>query len=449
MIKSKWAARRMGALWVGMSTAWLAACGGGGGGGGGSNGSGATTGPVITSQAGPVNVTLPTYGGYEYWMAYQDGDGPWKLATRSNGAFSFQVDDKAGKYAVMLVEESSSPATADVPPTVLAYHLTRAEVSGIDLRQRRNPGRTDYTTVPVKLSGAPATGQCTVALGSESSLSGACDTLGARPVNAPMDKMDGFAVHVTDGGVADSLVIQRDLDLRSVKSVSFDFTQAIALPAPSQTSTLTDYVPIVGETLSRSASLVSPTSQIRLAQGSQLSLSYPLVPAGALRNDDAYVVSASGRLTQGNVTARRSARYQSTSGVAQPLKLPPYANPLALGIAPTGTSVRPTMAWTPVSGSLMTNVFVWEPTGMSPALDFTYSAGWNAGARTVSYTAPDLTGLGWKPSWNLRRQTQMTVYYTEVFNSRPTPNFYVGTPPGKVEDQTSWFTQFITDVTIP
>ncbi|MBB2487159.1 hypothetical protein H5407_18155 [Mitsuaria sp. WAJ17] len=442
MAKIKSAYRQVGALSLGVVAALLTACGGGGGSTGDNGGS--TTGPVVSSQAGPVSVTLPTYGGYEYWMAYQDGDGPWKAATRSADGFSFQVEDKAGKYAVMLVQEANSPRTADLPPSVLAYHLTRAESANIDLRPLPD-SRTDYMTVQFTQQGAPASGTCAVALGSRASTSGGCDTLASRRLSVPMARMDAFAVHLNDSGAADALVIQRDLDMRSITALNFDFTKAVALPAPSQTSALTGYVPIAGETLSRMASLVSRSGQIRLALGSQTTLAYPLVPAGALRSDDTYVVSATARMVQGTVTARRSASYQSAVGAAQPLTLPPYAGPLALG----GSAARPTMTWTPVTGSTLTDIFALDLSGLGPTIDFTFSAGWIGGARTVTYTVPDLTGLGWKPSWNLNRQTRMTVYYTESFTSRPTPAYFAGLPSEKVEDQTSWFTQMSSEVSIP
>lgn len=447
MARFESAYRQVGALSLGVAVALLAACGGGGSSGG--NDAGTTTGPVVTNQSGPVTVTLPAYGGYAYWMAYQDGDGPWKVAAPSGGGFSFQVDDKAGKYAVMLVQEASSPSTSDLPPTVMAYHLTRAETASIDLRPRPDDGRMDYTAVQFTQQGAPASGTCAVALGSHASTTGQCDTLGSKRFSVPKDRMDAFAVHLNDSGAADALVIQRDLDMRFITAVNFDFTKAVALPTPSQTSALTGYVPAAGETLSHSAYLTSPSGRIRLAQGSQTSLSYPLVPAGALRSNDTYVVSATARMVQGSVTARRSASYQSATGAAQTLTLPPYASPLALGVAPNGDAARPTMTWTPVTGSTQTNIFAWEQSGTGPTLDFTFSAGWIGGARTVNYTAPDLTGLGWKRSWNLKRRTQMTVYYTEDFSSRPTPAYFAGMPFDKVEDRTSWFTQMSSDVAIP
>lgn len=444
MQKFESAYRQVGALSLGVVAALLTACGGGGG-----NSGGTTTGPVVSSQAGPVTVTLPTYGGYEYWMAYQDGDGPWKAAARSAGGFSFQVEDKAGKYAVMLVQEANSPGTSGFPTELLAYHLTRAETSTIDLRALPDPGRTNYTAVRFTQQGAPASGTCVAALGSQSTSAESCNALSSKQYSVPMDKMDAFAVHLNDSGAADSLVIQRALDTRSATTVNFDFTKAIALPAPSQMSALADYTPVAGETLSRAVSLASPSAQIRLALGSQPTLSYPLVPAGAMSNTDNYVVSATARLVQGTVTARRSASYVSATGAVQPLKLPPYANPLALGVAPNGSSPRPTMTWTPVTGSTLTNVFAWERYGEGPTLDFTFSAGWIGGARTVTYTAPDLTGLGWKPSWSLGRRAQMTVYYTEHFNSRATPDYFAGTRSDKVEDHTSWFTQVSSEVALP
>lgn len=446
MARFESAYRQVGALSLGVAVALLAACGGGGGGG---EGGGTTTAPVITNQSGPVTVTLPAYGGYAYWMAYQDGDGPWKLAARSVDGFSFQVNDKAGKYAVMLVQEANSPSTAELPPTVLAYHLTRAESASIDLRPLPDDGRMEYTTVQFTQQGAPASGTCTVALGSQASTSSSCDALASKRLSVPMERMDTFAVHLNDSGAADALVIQRDLDMRFITALNFDFTKAVALPAPSQTSALTGYVPIAGETLSHMASLVSRSGRIRLALGSQTTLAYPLVPAGALRSDDTYVVSATARMVQGTVTARRSASYQSAAGAAQTLTLPPYAGPLTLGVTANGSAARPTMSWTPVTGSTRTNIYGWDLSGPGPTIDFSFSAGWIGGARTVNYTAPDLTGLGWKPSWNLNRQTQMTVYYGESFTSRPTPAYFVGLPAEKVEDQTSWFTQMNSNVSIP
>ncbi len=447
MARFESAYRQVGMLSLGVVAALLTACGGGGGGTGDMGGT--PTGPVVASQAGPVAVTLPAYGGYAYWMAYQDGDGPWQVAARSNGGFSFQVKDKAGKYAVMLVAESNSPNTSDMPPEVMAFHLTRAETATIDLSRRNDPGRMDYTAVRFTQQGAPASGTCAVALGSLAPSPGSCDTLNQSRYSVPKDRMDAFAVHLNASGAADSLVIQRDLDMRSITEVNFDFAKAIALPAPSQTSTLTDYTPVAGETLAVGATLNSPSASIRLAADSQTSLSYPLVPAGVLGSNDSYRVWATARLVQGNVTARRSASYVSVSGAVQPLKLPTYANPLALGAAPNGSGPRPTLTWTPVAGSTLTNVYAWEKSGIGPSLDYTFSAGWIGGARTVSYTSPELAGLGWKPSWNLRRQTEMVVYYTENFTNRATPAYFAGMPPEKVEDHSDWFSQIRTEVSIP
>lgn len=432
-----------GTISITLAVAMLAACGGGGGSSAGTN-----AGPVVNSQAGPVTVMLPTYGGYNYWLAYQDGDGPWRLAQATSAGFTFQVDDKAGKYAAMLVEDPKVINGDGAAPTVAGFHFTRAEASTIDLRQWVDYVHQSLVDVSYTLPAAPVDGKCVVSVGTNTVPASSClpatTTLNAIPAKT----VDVFASHLDSNGAADRLVIQRAVNLRSTQTLSLDFSASIGLAA-SQSSQLLDYSAVTGETLSYVASMVSATGRARLAQGSQTALRYPLLPASELRAGDTYFVGATGRLTQDGVTARRSASYQSAAGTGQALRLPPYASPLALSIAATSPALRPSMAWTPVPGSLVTNVYVTPQADSGPSWDISFSAGWLNGAKSVSYTAPDLSSLGWKPSWSLERQKSLMLYYTERFNSRPSPSFYAGLQPEKVEDETSWSTQVSTRLTLP
>lgn len=429
-----------GYLTLSIAAALLSACGGGG-----DAGSGSSAGPVVSSQAGPVTVVLPTYEGFAYWVAYQDGDGPWRLAQKTSTGFTFQVDDKGGKYAAVVVEEPSSASTVGIAPLVSGYHFTRAEVATIDLRKRLDYAGQGLMSLSYTLSNAPAGGRCAVAAGTRMTFTNSCST--GTLYSVPRQKSDVFASHLNEAGVADALVIQRDLDLVNENSLNLDFSSSVKLGA-SQTSQLASYSPVTGETLNYMATLSSATGFARLAQGTQTSLGYPLLPTGQQRTGDLYVVSATASLTQGEVMAHRSSDFRSASGTGQALTLPPYANPVAISVAAVTPMVRPTLSWTPVAGSLLSKVYVQALAEDPLSWDFIFSAGWTQGAKATSYTVPDLTSLGWKPSWGLVQGTRYQLYYFNAYTSKPSQDYFV-TGIRDRSDDSSWYTRLSSPVSVP
>lgn len=414
----------------------LSACGGGGG-----SGSAGTTGPnppQNSSYAGPVTVAIPS-DGREYWMAYQDGDGAWALAQKTSTGFTFQVSNTAGKYGLVMVSEDPS-GRSDQGPRVTSLFFTRQEVPTVDLTFPTRPAASVFLTIDGAPTGSGAPTSCFLGIGSSLRSLGYCAASASDNVfvNTYAGTVDTFLTHLDAAGQADLFLAQRDVAVSDKARLNFDFTTASRLSA-TQPSRLINEVPVAGETFSYSATYVSSSSRAWISHSSQSSLSYPLIPDALRRPTDYYSVGLTASADQNGAYARRFGGYRSLSGKGQDVQLPSYVKPIEVGLVPGASAPRPALRWTPLKGSLMSDLEVFSYTPSQPWWFATFSSGWMGGQAQMSYNFPDLSSLGWKSSWYLVDSGDLYMFYLEQATSNPDKGFYIYKPQReKLVDEVNW-----------
>ncbi len=442
MAKFDIARQGVGAMFMSATAVLLAACGGGGGDGGTS----AVNPPAPVSHAGPVTVAVPALPDRQYWLAYQDGDGAWALAKKTDKGFSFDVANQEGKYAVVLVDEPTPANIYSWGPRITGFYFTRAEVPEIDLYAPT----PDPISVRYSIAGGPADGSsrtCAVGIGTVLQILPTCSGSNYRAALGA-GTGDVFVTSLDSTGVADWLIAKRDQPLTNGLNLSFDFTTAVKL-GPVQTAQVIDDAKLPGESYGHSAQLVTLTGRARLGQSAGGSVSYALLPESAQRATDYYSVTALASLDQGDSQAYRIATYRSKSGPAQSLKLPRSVKPITFGIAPGSATARPVLSWSPLEGSLMSNVHASTDNPDQPEWDLTFSTGWTKGGKQATYAFPDLGALGWKASWYMPRPGQTKLNYVERYTSNADKRFYLFLGREKYADETNWYSSVSTTVTMP
>jgi len=430
---------KAGTLALSLSAALLSACGGG-------SSSGGTT----PSQAGPVSVLLsPPEPGQQYWLAYQDGDSPWKVAQKTEAGYSFQVEDTGGKYAVMLVDEFSDAARQLQSSNVRGYHFTRAEVPVIDLRLSEDALKRKWVRVITSVTNTGAEADpslCVLSLGLFHRRAPGCAT-GDVTSSFRSGTADAFATQLDAEGSARALVSQRGIDVAAGQRFTFDFAQATPLE-PSQRVEVRGFGTVPGEGLSVEAQLLSGSRTgsyqglaFLASRNDQTTFRYPLVPASALKPDDVYVASARTSQEEGELRHFRTASYLSRAGAAQALVLQPPVTPLSFGLTGSGSAERPTLSWNTAPGALLSRIIA-DPLATRERgpnrWDFMFSAGWLQGAKSVTYAPPDLPSLGGQAHWRLPRLSQADVIHEESATSKPDRAYFLFGYTNSFEDQTFW-----------
>ncbi|WP_133155296.1 hypothetical protein [Kinneretia aquatilis] len=442
---------------VALCAAGLVACGGGGGGGGADTGSstaatGSTGGSASTSLAGKVTVKVPKWpkASQSTWIAYQDGDGAWKVPEKVGDDYSFQVDSVDGRYAVIVAVDDRMEAN----PTVTALYMTRSEATELDL-QSLDAWRSAKYEVRADIRNPTGGERCylwiSVYSGREACNSWQPDRHYFRVSDAPFDaSLSRFDAE----GVANMYVYLRDQKAASAMSLSLDMAQATPLVA-SQRIDLPAGDVRTGEALSYSISWRAAQGAVALNR-SATSPAYAVLPANGNLPSGVYAAWASAVLKQGQTTSTRQAGYRSLSGLGQTVQLPASVSPIALSMLPGSSPIRPVLKWSPMAGSLASSVRAdnYEDVntrGVGPSLswDFLFSSGWIRKQKTVEYTTPDLSGLGWNPNWSFRPGTQLTVSYSEDGDSAPEANWYSGAARIKNVESKGWSSRVETLVNLP
>lgn len=444
---------RVGAVFTAVAALLLVACGGGGSGGVEGSGSGSIpspgTPPAPASHAGPVTVAVRALPERQYWLAYQDGDGTWALARKTDSGFSFDVTDKDGKYAVVLVDEPATPNDIGYGgPQILGFHFTRAEVPLIDISALTpQPASVHYSIVGAPPN--PAEHTCAASVGTAIQMLPSCVASGFR-ATVGQGTGDAFLASLDSTGMVDSLIAKRDQSFTSALNLSFNFADAVNL-GPMQTAQVAPEDQLAwGESYSLSAQLVAPNGRVRLnIDGGKRSLSYRPLPESLQRPSDFYLIGATAALDQGGTLATRASSYRSKSGLGQTIKLPSHVSPITFGLASGATAARPVLSWSPMDGSLMSNVHAQSDDLEKPAWDLSFSAGWIKGSKRVSYSFPDLSALGWKSSWYLARPSQVKLTYAERYTSNADKRFYLYQSREKYADETAWNAELTTTVNLP
>ncbi|MEJ6001009.1 hypothetical protein [Paucibacter soli] len=446
MIRSKGALAPVTALAALLAATGLVGCGGGGG-AGSTPVAPSTGGPSSTSHAGSVTVLPPKARNLQVWVAYQDGDGPWKLAQPSGGNYSFQVDNAEGRYAVLVVAEQPNEAA-----TVNALHLTREEAAVVDLSASESSRDANHT-IRASVLNAGSSARCHVRVQAYTA-NEACNSwqadrhafmVGDAAFDASLSRFDS-------SNVADLFVYLRDLKTSTDLPISFDLARGTALTATQRIGLAADAAR-AGESLSYSVTWRSAQGSIALNRSTS-SGAYPTLPAGTALPNGYYSTAVTASLAQGDGRAFRQAGYRSLDGAGQTVQLPPNVNPVAVGLVPNSAYPRPLVKWSPLAGSLISTLRVDtfdnpDPSGQDPFWYFRFSAGWTKGAKTLEYSFPDLAGLGWNPRWYFKYGAQVTVSYGEDSDTAPEPNWYAGATRSKPAGSSYWSSWVETPLTLP
>lgn len=384
------------------------------------------------------------------WIAYQDGDGAWKAPEKVGDDYSFQVDNVEGRYAVIMVSDDR----LDESPTVNALYMTRSEASELDL-QNRDSWRGTKNEIRAEIRNPTGGERCYVWISAYSGRDN-CNAwqpskhyfrVSDAPFDASLSRFDAE-------GVANMYVYLRDLKTTSAMNLSLDMAQATPLVA-------SQHIDVAAGSL-RSGESLSYSISWRAAQGavalnrSAVSSAYAVLPANGSLPGGVYSAWASAAQKQGQTSATRQAGYRSLSGQGQAVQLPASVNPIALSVLPGSSPSRPVLKWSPLTGSLASSVRAdnYEDVsarGVGPSLswDFLFSSGWIKGQKSVEYTAPDLSALGWNPRWSFRPGTQLTVTYSEDSDSAPEANWYTGAARTKNPESKGWSSWVETLVNLP
>jgi len=398
------------------------ACGGGGGSkapatSGGGSGSGGT-----------VTVLPPVLPGDIFWVAYQDGNGPWKVANASGGQYTFTVTDPSGRYGLAFVDVVPGPSA---PSDVFAslYYFTRSEVSQLD-----------FSSIQI-LSSATVSGNVTGLAPSDTGTVKVRSRTASLPAGAVGynftawgGSQDVVAIRKAGGLTPDRLIVSRNLTITPGGWLpTLDFaTQGYALVPQTASAMGGD----AGDAITTYANWIAPKTSISLGAASGTTLAFNALPAANHLSDETHFIGAQA-LQSGTTKGCLAGKYtKSPIGVVNtvPAKV---ATPL-FGTAITSPYYRPTISWAPFPGALLSWIYAQDYTNYI-FWDASFSAGWLAGNTASSYTLPDFSGLaGWDNAWGLRPGSTLDWRFQNSWTSSPNAAFYLGTPGTHPEGESYW-----------
>ncbi len=397
-----------------VAVALALACGGGGGS------------KTSTAAGGTVTVLPPQFDGDAYWVAYQDGSGPWKVVGPSNGKYTFTVTDPAGRYGMALIdEEPGSPTPAYVDGQV--HYFTLAEVSQIDYSSFR---LLTSAVVTGSVSGLQAADTARVHVRTRAANVAA----GGSSYNflAFSGTHNLAAIRQAGGGAADRLVVLRNISLpSSVPPIDFA-SQGFALTPQSATATGEDS----GDSVVTYANWLTPNTSTNLAIATGNALAFNALPAANHQADETHFIGA--RATQSATGKTCLAGRYTKSPVGVAITLPAKINSPVFGTAVTTPYYRPTLSWSPIAGSLASDVFAADTTNHI-YWSATFSAGWLAGNTATSYTFPDFSGLaGWNNAWGFAYGSSLSWSFANRWTSSPDAPFFVNIARSHPEGERFW-----------
>jgi hypothetical protein len=381
------------------------------------------------SLAGSVTVTPPNYTQANFWVAYQDGDNPWHVATASGGAYTFNVTNSAGRYGVAVVA-SSGTTTTSVNGWI--YQMTRADAAQVDLSSLNS-----YTLASVSGLVSGTSGTDTVSL----KIRGSSQTLlagtSSYTFNAPIGQANLIAARKPNGGtIADCLIVNRNQTISGPATLpALDFNTG--WPLIPQTSSVSGAVS--GETVTSFVNWVTPTTFVTLATGSVSTLTFNAVPVANQQAEDFHVVGA--RADSASGWYRLAGHYSKpASGFA--VALPSAVNAPTFGFTGSTPYFRPTLAWTPLPGTQVTVLSAYDATNTAGWVQWslTVSTAWLAGKTAPTYAFPDFANLaGWQNAWGFTSGDRINWNYTDRWTSSVDPGFFTGAPRPFKEGASYWY----------
>lgn len=405
------------------------ACGGGGG-----------TSPATPPSPVPANTVSailpfpPAATGGTYWVAYQDGQGPWKVLTGQPGGatttYTFRVEDPAGRYGLAVVSDYPVGGATNGSYGMLE-HFTLAEIRTLDYTPW---APTAKVSVNGTVSGlAPADGARVSTGRTTKNLNpGATGAL----LSASPGSTDFLAARLPGMGPADAVVALRGTPVSATEAVNLSFNFGTGWVLEPQSLTATGAT--AAETLALQVDWVIPSTTLKLASGSASPLAFNAVPTQRLLSGELHALSA----TAQNATAAtlRTARAYSQSGATINLTLPTASAPMTLGPANGGAYYRPTATWTALPGALVHDL-AFGDVYATLDWDVRVSSGWLGAGGTPSYTFPDFTGLsGWKSAWGLPFGRDLYWNLGERQTTYADPGFYFQGPRAYKAGTTAWET---------
>jgi Bacterial Ig-like domain len=283
---------------------------------------------MLTVQPEQPGEPLPLIGTNVEWVAFQDGNGPWKVLEGSGGTYPFQVTNKAGKYGIVFVcpKPTGTPPYMPIPetaPTLEIRLFTLADVKaprfGCNI-PFQNPNQVSPNTKTVRFSGAikglEATEYATFQTQRGSVFS---NTITINDSFSQMLPQGIYSVVVgkrnrSASGAADfttpysKVIIERDLNLNADTKLDFDFATQGFVPATKSLNfnglQKDEQLYVGGGTLYGNAT-VGLSNYSSFPSGAS-SGTMAVIPESLLGPDDGYVVNSYTNGRQGQDQIGRS-----------------------------------------------------------------------------------------------------------------------------------------------
>lgn len=322
-----------------------------------------------------------------YWVAVQDGEGPWKVLEGTGGTYTFTVNDPSGRYGLAQVEALTDPAVFSMSGRL--FQGTVTELPQLDLR-RPSPPRA---LLSGSILGLDANHGAYVTFGEN--YKGVNPNEPSFIFDVPQAKRDLAIVRNRADNRADLIYLRRDVDVKGPLALgALDLAQGSMLEAQTVSVSGAD----AGESLDSAVKWTSGTTRAFLNgstfEGSSLLL-FPAVPTAVMAPTDLHILEVS----SDSASHWRAATLQGKSLSGKTVALPPRLDPPVISAAQPGSGFRPRMVWQPMSGSSLHWLDV-RDSARAKGWYFVLTGGWAGAGSTLTYDAPDFTGLpGWKPEW--------------------------------------------------
>ena len=351
---------------------------------------------TVTVLNHPVQPSL-----YAFFVAYQDGDGAWTLATRGAGdTYTFPVSDAAGRYAVAMgcVQDPRRNldlwyATVGELPSFTALVFACGDGQGTT---------ANLTITPANRNSEPAT------FAYDGGIALAPDASGNYDLSVHPGVRDLLAAR---GNPPDLLGRSNDLTIAGNKTLAFDFATQAAAP---ELFTIT-MTPASGETPFTSVYLTAANGSaiFENTSGSIPTVTGRALATGLRRAGDVYTID--GYVTKTGYV--RETIVDTDTPVATTLDLPPAMTGVTdTVVSTTQPYVRIGTSWDAYAGA---QAFEWRASQSSTFwITHIITSGWLAGANT--WQMPNLSSLpGWDSRYPLVTGAAVTVALTVFQTTGP------------------------------
>jgi hypothetical protein len=378
---------------------------------------------MLTVQQEQPGEPLPLIGTNAEWVAFQDGNGPWKVLEGSGGTYPFQVTNKAGKYGIAFVcpKPTGTPPYTPIPETAPALEMRLFTLADVQVPRfgcnvpYPNRSLSNQTKVYFSgnIKGIESTESATLQLGTASSgESIQVDANNQFFQQVPQGIYNVFAAKQdkpTVGNVNltrryNKVILQRDLNLNANTTRDFDFSSEGFVP-DRKTVNMVGLQP--GETWNIYGGL---TGSIQAFPSDITSVALDAMPESLLGADGVHGVRT---YTNGNRGADRFGRdvYKTSKTWPSSVTLPAM---LAIQFKAGTVTSGPSLQWDQVVSSDHALQMRLVEASYSTTGEITGQHTWqavasgrwfNAGQRFV---APDFSGLtGWKSEWGFQKTTDL------------------------------------------